>query len=332
MDGPTYLKRRIDAVRQRSDEVLAVAPGVANEFDSWSVLKLILHSAAVRMYTDVHQGQETGKTFYIDALAGSGVSKYSDSECFLGSPLVACKAAQEPFTKMYFIEANGDYARALKDRLEHAFSLPKFTKPDEYEIIDRDANDALGDIAREIQSLGDYDERFNYYCFIDNQAMDVNWNAISDITPTPYGDLLINIPITHAIGRSANQNTMEALSAFYGIDMHGHATGDVTREDLLQLYLDRIKNQGREVIESTRVQTDVGSFWFDLAYATRKTGGSNGYMRVIRYVREFIESVHSGHVDTILDDGQTGLTDFTPDTDIADALPDDEPQRELTEF
>lgn len=340
MDAGTYISKRVDALRNHSQEFYELDEDNTNDFNSWSALKLILHSAAINMYTNVHNGR-TGDIFYIDALAGSGVSTYDSNRCFVGSPLIAVRDAETPFTKMYFIESDDGYCNALEERLKYAFDLPEYTEPEEYEVIPGDVNEEIDDVVNEIRDKGDFEDRFNYYCFIDNQGLDVEWSSIKELTPTPYGDLLINLPIAHAIGRVASIDSVDALNDFYGADMSEFALRKTTRQELKEEYCSRLAARNREIWESTQIQTNIGSFYYDLVYATRKTGGDNGYMRVIRYVKNFIESVHSGDVDRILEviDGpQETIDAHLPEEDIKDDLPDndeddeDDDQSSLGEF
>lgn len=338
MDAGTFIKTRVAALRDRADEFYEIQNGISNDFNSWSALKLILHSAAIRMYTNVHNNQGTGDIFYIDALAGSGVSMYNNDRCFVGSPLLACRNAEIPFTKMYFVDSDGDYCDALEHRLEHAFSLPDYTEPSEYEVIEGNINKEIEYIVNEIQDVGSYDDRYNYYCFVDNQGLNFDWSSVEQLTPTPYGDLLINLPIAHGVGRLAQPNNLENLNNFYGGNMERFTKGRTTRNQLRKEYCDRLAHRNRAIQEMTRIQTNIGSFNYDLLYATRKTGGDNGYMDVIRYVKNFIESVHSGHIDRmleVLDGNQMVIDDHLPDDDIEDELPEDDlddAQRGLSDF
>lgn len=334
MDSGTYIKRRVDALRDHSQEIYSQAEGVSNEFSSWTALKLILHSAAINMYTSVHQSEGTGDTFYIDALSGSGVSMYGTERYFVGSPLIAVRDAKYPFTKMYFIDSNADYCEALRERLNYVFSFPDYAEPETIEIIEGDVNEEIGWIVDEIQDIGSYDRRYNYYCFIDNQGLDVEWSTLQQLTPTPYGDLLINLPIAHAIGRNIDT---EAAARFYGAPLTEILPGRPSRAELRDRYLDQLASRNRAIQSSTTVQTNIGSFYYDLVYATRPTGGNNGYMDVIDYVKQFIESVHSGDIDRILDvldTNQSVIDIHLPEGSIKDQLPEDEDdaQTALDEF
>jgi len=335
MDEGTYLKKRIEGLREDTDELLEVGDGVQNEFNTWSALKLILHSAAVTMYTDTHHSQGTGDIYYIDALSGSGISSYDDTGQFIGSPLVAAKAATAPFSKMYFIEQDESNANALRKRLEWAFTNPKYTEPDDWKVFSEDANEKIPEVIEEIENESDYNDRFNYYCFIDNESLDITWSSIEALTPKPYGDLLINLPTAHAIGRCANQDSFDSLNAFYGRDMSGFASGPVSRSSLYSKYENQVKDRGRSVTESVKVRTDTASFYYDMMYATRFIENGNGYMDVVRYVKQFLERVDSGDVDRmlrVLNGDQQTIADLQPDEDVSDKLPEIGEQTGLQEF
>jgi three-Cys-motif partner protein len=297
-----YIQNRVEGLTEGSDDIMNLAPDQTNDFDSWSALKLILQSATVYMYTTVLSDVDYYEDlYYIDALAGSGVSRYGEEDCFLGSPLVAAKAAQAPFSKMFFIEHNDEYADALEYRLDYAFSSSndRFTEPDEWEVIRGDANEEIPGVIKEIWKASNPSRGFNYLSFIDNQGMDVEWSAIESMTPKPHGDLLINLPISQAIGRNVDT---EKANRFYGRDL---STTDIPdngqREFLKNLYLDQLAQQGRPVQVTSRVDANVGSYYYDLIYATRKTNGEGGYEKTIEYVKKFVEGAHAGNVDVILD-------------------------------
>ncbi|PSQ51699.1 hypothetical protein BRD20_10175 [Halobacteriales archaeon SW_8_65_20] len=313
MDPEAYVSPRVEDLTKRADEVYDVAPGVSNSFSTWSALKLILHSASINMYTTVMSHQPIQDTYYIDALAGSGVSEYEDGEYFLGSALIACRAAKEPFSKMYFIEGDSDRCEALRQRLEYVFELSGFTRPSNYEVIHGDANEEIPEVTQNIYERSSFDDGFNYFTFIDNQGMDVEWDAIEELTPTPQGDLLVNLPIAQAVGRNVGTG---AANRFYGTDTGSYTKLDSTRKQLRELYQRRLGGQGREVQTSTKVQADPGSYYYDLIYATRKIEGGNDYMEVIEYVKDMVEDMHSGNVDVILDvirGNQSQLKQYLPD-------------------
>lgn len=335
MDSSEYIKKRIQSLTEDSEEIRDISP-ITNDFDSWSALKLILHSAAVNMYTDVLQSNDYFENlYYIDALAGSGVSTYDEAtSCFLGSPIIAAKVAQDPFEKMYLIEHDDDKADALESRMRFIFSeYDDVQEPEEWEVIRGDANKKIPEVVDDILSRRN-EGGFNYYCFIDNQELNVKWDAIDALTPEPWGDLLINLPTASAIGRNATTKPVpEELNEFYCMDLNEQQLPNQDiRPVMKRLYRDCLDQNGRPVQRLTNVDANVGSYEYDLIYATRNIDGGNGYIKVIDYVKRFIEDVHAGDVDNILSvlyDGQRSFERYLPQEDIDDEIPqDDEPDDE----
>lgn len=340
MDSSEYIRKRIQSLTEDSEEILDQSP-VTNDFDSWSALKLILHSAAVNMYTTVLENNNYFEDlYYIDALAGSGVSTYDESDsCFLGSPIIAAKVAQEPFRKMYLIEYDEDKAEALETRMEYIFANhDDVHEPEDWEVIRGDANDEIPDIVDDIWTISD--SGFNYYCFIDNQELNVKWDAIDSLTPKPWGDLLINLPTASAIGRNATMDPVpEELNKFYCMDLNDeNLPNRNVRPVMKELYADCLAQSGRPIQRITNVDANVGSYEYDLIYATRDIEGGNDYIKVIEYVKKFIEDFHAGDVDNILSvlhDQQSSFENYLPSENIDDELPDDdndEDQTSLDEF
>ncbi|AUG49416.1 hypothetical protein BVU17_17685 (plasmid) [Haloarcula taiwanensis] len=342
MDSSEYIKKRIQSLKQDSEDIRNISP-VTNDFDSWSVLKLILHSAAVNMYTKVLSNNDFDDLYYIDALAGSGISTYNSGEsCFLGSPVIAAKVAQEPFKKMYLIENDDDKADALKARMEYIFSThDDAEKPEELVIKRGDANQKIPEVVSDIWQSSE--GQFNYYCFIDNQELNVRWDAIEELTPKPWGDLLINLPIASAIGRNATTTPVpEKLNKFYCCDLNEQNLPDSDIRPVMRgLYEDCLAQRNRAVQRTVNVDADVGSYEYDLVYATRDISGGNGYIKVIDHVKEFIEDVDAGDIDNIhsvLYDDQSSLEQYLPAGNIDDEIvaeddtDTDENQSSLGEF
>lgn len=341
MDSAQYIKNRIQSLTADSEEIRDQSP-VTNDFDTWSALKLILHSAAVNMYTTVlHSNNYFDDLYYIDALAGSGVSTFDDSNtCFLGSPVIAAKTAQEPFKRMYLIEDNDDKADALEARMEYIFSTHSDAQePEDWNVIRGDANEEIPKIVDDIYTVSN--SGFNYYCFIDNQELNIKWDTIEELTPTPWGDLLINLPIASAIGRNATMNPVpEELNDFYCVDLNDEDLPDSNVRPVMKgLYEDCLARNGRPIQRVTNVDANVGSYEYDLIYATRDIEGGNDYINVIEYVKTFIEDVHAGDVNNILDvlhADQSSFEHYLPDNDIDEEIPEaeeeDDNQLDLTEF
>ena len=325
-----WVMDRVDSLTEGSDELKELYPNVYNEFDTWSALKLILHAATVNMYTKVISNHKED-FFYIDALAGSGVSVYGDQgDCFLGSAILAAKQAEEPFTKMYFIEQDSDNVEALEDRLYHAFyELDlEITPPDAYEVIPGNTNKEMENVVSDIWKIAKSRREtpnFNHPTFIDNQGLDVYWETVKKVAPKPTGDLLINFP-TAPVGRTANaSHSQEAMNKFYGGDTWD--VDDKGRENLLDIYTAQLKSLDKPVQKVVNIESGVTSYEYDMIYATRETSRGSEYVNAIEYVREFIEAVDGADVEEMLkvlrgdqmtiqsflprdDERQTGMEEF----------------------
>lgn len=315
-----FIRERIDQITEDADDLRLIAPDMANNFGTWSALKLILLSSTVNMYTNIQKGGEYFENIvYIDALAGSGISACDDrNRNFLGSPLAAVKAAEHPFKKMYFIEQDENRANALKERLSYAFSAKGYTQPEDgWEVINRNANDVFPELEDKLWKIYRENGDVNYLCFIDNERADVSWNSLSHILPKPFGDLLINVPVAQTLSR--NPHNPEVINKFCGTDLtREDIPENNTRRFIRETYMRQLEENDRPVQVNTQITAEVGSFYYDMVYATRETSGGSEYVKYIKYVKDFIENVHSGDVDHILDiiDGdQRSLSEYIPIND-----------------
>lgn len=323
--------QRVPTLTRYADDIRAIEPEIYNEFGTWSALKLIVLVATVDMYTTVIS-EHMDDWFYIDALAGSGVSVYGEAEdSFLGSPILAAMNASEPFTKMYFIEENDTKAEALKARLEAAFDHPNLSisRPEcGYSVYPGDANETLRRIVSDIWKVAKRSGQpsFNHLTFIDNQGLNLRWDGLRQLAPKPTGDFLINFP-TSNVRRAANHEDSEtALTEFYGGEMWKEAEG---REGLLEAYQTRLSSVEKTEQVVTNIDSGTKNYHYDMIYATRETGGGSDYINAIRYVREFVEAVDGADVEQmlqILRGDQSTMESFLPAED------DGEPQSRLGEF
>lgn len=327
------VKKRVPTLTKHAEEVRAIEPDQVNSFGPWSALKLIVLVATVNMYTTVISSYRDD-WFYVDALAGSGVSVYGDVEdCFLGSPILAAAHASEQFTKMYFIEAEKKKARALEKRLDAVFEgeTPLDIERPEcgYEVITGDANNKLPDVTRDMWATGKrYGKKasFNHLTFIDNQGLNLRWEGIENIAPEPHGDFLVNFPARDIIRSANHEDSEESMTEFYGSEIW---KDDKTREGLLQAYLRRLNGieKPRQVI--TNVHSGITNYEYDVIYATKQEGGN--YIDAVEYVRDFVERVDGADVEQMLDvlrGDQATMETYLPEIEGDE----DEPQKRIGEF
>lgn len=323
-----WIQQRVEGLTEGSEEVLAQAD-VYNSFNTWSALKLILLSAAVNMYTRVIS-KHRDDFFYIDALAGSGVSEYGDGQCFLGSAIVAAKAAAEPFSKMYFIEGKKEKKEALETRLDFVFNDPNFNiqEPEDWQVYHGDANDIVHDITGDMWKQATPDPSFNYFAFIDNQGLNFFWESMEELGDLT-GDLLINYPAAQGVGMNLNNKAAHdgKLGEFFGRDMW--PVQPKTRENYKSEYMKQLESLFdtgcRQV--ATKVDSGSKSYYYDIIYATRRTSRGSGYAEAIEYVKEFVEAVDGSDVEKMLRvmrGDQPAIEEFLPEeSNIDESLLED---------
>lgn len=338
-----WILNRVAGLTDGTDQIEPTyVEGVDNSFNTWSALKLIVHSATVNMYTKVIS-KHFDDFFYIDALAGSGLSEYGDGECFLGSPLVAAKHAAEPFTKMYFIDDDSEKCKLLEQRLEYIFSDPHIDipEPDDWDVIPGNSNDVIYDVYNDIWDVRT--GKFNTLTFADNQAMDFCWDAMEKLGELT-GDYLINYPGAMAVGMNMNNKRAHegSMKEFFGRNLWD--LGLSTREEYKNQYMKQMESLFESASHQVPVKVRSGtkSYEYDMIYATRDTSGGSGYVEAIEYVKEFVENVDGGDVEDMLKmmhGDQEVLDSYLPtERDIDDELLDgedkhrDENQSGLGEF
>ena len=330
-DGPARLKE--------------VHPDTCNSFGPWSALKLILHSATVNMYTKVMAGSNSPFTefYYVDALAGTGLSEYENGDCFLGSPILASKSATAPFKKMYFIEGNEENAEALKARLEFAFNDPYFDlqEPEGWEVLLGDTNDLIDDVVADIWKQRSPGAKFHTLTFVDNQAMDFNWASMEKMAELST-DFLVTYQGAQAVGMNINVEATHRgkLKNYFGRNLWNH--GLETREDYRRTYIHQMKSlfNTDSILVPTKIYSGQKSYDYDVIYGTRETKNGSGYVAAIGYVKEFIENFDGKDVKDmieVINGNQSVMEDFLPkDTEIDESLLDgeskDEDQSSLTDW
>lgn len=325
------VKERVPTLTRHADDIREIEPGVCNEFGTWSALKLIVHAATVNMYTTVIS-DHFNDWFYIDALAGSGVSVYGDEdESFLGSPLLAAKNAAEPFTKMYFIEQDEENAAALEKRLEAGFNgsdLDLIPPECGWEVFVGDANQEVQRVTNDMWEVAKRDGKanFNHLTFIDNQGLDLKWDGIRQLAPTPTGDLLINFPTTAVIRTADHKDSEDTMTEYYGSEVWRSASG---KEELLNAYTRRLNSVEKTEQVVTNIDSGTKNYHYDMLYATRETRGGSDYINAIEYINEFVEAVDGADVEEmiqILRGDQMTMESFLPAQD------NDDPQSRLAEY
>lgn len=306
---------------------------VDNSFSTWSALKLIVHAATINMYTNVISDHYED-FFYIDALAGSGLSEYGkgkDGEYFHGSPIVAAKHAEEPFRKMYFVDEDEDRCNLLRQRLDYIFSKDAIDidEPDEWEVRCGDANNEIKRIKSDIWGVACPDPDFHTIAFIDNQGLDFYWNSMEEIANVST-DFLVNYPGAMGVGMNIKNEGAHReggeLYKFFGRDLWEKSLSD--RDEYREVYtrqMDSLFNDGSHRIP-VNVESGRKSYNYDIIYATRDTSSGSGYIEAVKYVKEFVENVDGADVEEMLEimhGEQSAIDEYLPeDREIKENLLD----------
>jgi len=340
-----------ERVRGLTEEASDMEPSfieeIDNSFNTWSALKLIVHATTINMYTKVIS-EHYDDFFYIDALAGSGLSEYGegeDGEYFHGSPIVAAKHASEPFTKMYFIDEDEDRCDLLEQRLEYIFlnSDIDIKKPGDWEVICGDSNVAVDGVINDIWDVAAHDPSFHTISFIDNQALDFNWESMEEIASIS-ADFIVNYPGAMGVGMNINNKAAHsgALKDFFGRDLWNLDLSD--RDEYRDTYINQMNSLFSDDSHRVpiRVESGTKSYNYDMIYATRDTSGGSEYVEAVEYVKEFVENVDGADVEEMLElmQGDQAVIDgYLPeDREIDDELLDgnnydlDENQSGLGDF
>ncbi|WP_227355760.1 three-Cys-motif partner protein TcmP [Haladaptatus salinisoli] len=330
-DGPARLKE--------------IHPEVCNSFGPWSALKLILHSATVNMYTKVMSGENSpfDEFYYVDALAGTGLSEYENGDCFLGSPILASKSAAEPFKKMYFIEGDTNNAEALEARLELAFNDSYFDvqEPEDWEVLPGDTNERIDDVVTDIWRQRSPGAKFHTLTFVDNQAMDFDWVSMEKMAELST-DFLVTYQGAQAVGMNINIEATHRgkLKDHFGRNLWDH--GLETREDYKQTYIKQMRSlfNSDSIQIPTKIYSGRKSYDYDVVYGTRETKNGSGYVDAVKYVKEFVENFDGRDVEDmieVINGNQSVMEDFLPknaeiDESLLGGNNKDEDQRSLTDW
>lgn len=343
-----WIADRVEGLTEEASEIEpSFVEGVDNSFNTWSALKLIVHAATVNMYTKVIS-DHFEDFFYIDALAGSGLSEYGEGEegeYFHGSPIVAAKHAAEPFSKMYFVDNEPEKCELLEQRLDYVFSENNIdiNEPEEWDVICGDSNEEIEDIINDIWDVASPDLNFHTFAFVDNQALDFDWTSMEEVASIS-ADFMINYPTAMGVGMNIGNEAAHrgALKDFFGRNLWDAGLED--REEYKETYMRQMRSLFDDEAHTIPVKVDSGSrsYTYDMIYSTRDTAGGSGYVEAVEYVKEFVENVDGADVEemlTVMQGDQSAIGGFLPESrEIDEELLDgedsgvDESQSGLDEF
>lgn len=276
------------------EEIRFIYPGVFNEFESWTPLKLILLNYVFDMCSIIINKQSFfKKMYYVDLFAGSGLNRLSETSDFLiGSPLITALTHGDKYDKMFFCENDEKLFSALEARIN---SLKK----DNLVCVYGDSNNNLDGIMKTIN-----EEKYAYsFFFIDPFAMEFPWSSMkkvlgvrSDVVFTLMTSQIIrSIDLANKFNDAA---TVNKLNAFFGDDSWRKVKSP---EDINALYQNNIKKERKGAITKSIKVRSAGGFFYDVIFITTETKGGSPWIKVLDGAKKEIETHTDKAVDLAMD-------------------------------
>ncbi len=121
---------------------------------------------------------------------------------------------------------------------------------------------------------------------IDPEGLEPKFTTISKLLENNC-DVIITFMSTgiNRVSGKRDNNTRKTLEEFIGSPL---TSNDITIEDLEKIYINNIRNAGKEAYSTLTVKSK-GSFEYDIIIATRKTGGDNPWLRAINLLNNRLQ-------------------------------------------
>lgn len=297
-----WVLNQLDLLIEHTPELVDRVGGseCVNEYNPMTVLKLGVLSAGIGVYTQIAT-KDFEHTHYIDALAGSGITKIDGREEYVvGSPIVTAAMMHEPFKHLHFVEKDPDYRKSLRTCLDYIVDETDIQLSDDmYTVHAGDTNEVCPSIIDDIQDETEgYFEGANIFAFLDNQGPDIHWKTV-DRLGDPYGDLLVTFPSTGISRRRGNNNEAEIEPFFRGERWKKKWDEDWYRD----CYCEDLADIDKPIQETVRIDSRPQSkrFYYDMIYAARRTDGDSPWMEAIQSVKYRIERLDGGNIEEVLD-------------------------------
>lgn len=176
---PNYLEPRPDGLPMRAS-------------GSWASEKLDYLERYVNVFvTSMHSKPWRG-IHYIDLFAGPGKCSSKTGEVYLGSPVIALRAAP-PFTRCFFADLDESNITALKQRCSAS------SGPSNIQYYTGDSNIAVNEIAKRIWTI---DRTFIAgqwsslnLAFLDPAGLDLHWDTVATLARLNRMDMIIHYPL-----------------------------------------------------------------------------------------------------------------------------------------
>jgi len=319
-----WIIERLELLTRHADEIANAGGERENDFREMTVLKLSALAAVVDVYSKIAI-EKFDRCYYIDALAGSGVTALRESkEYVIGSPILTPVVANQDFFSYHFIEEGSDKAAALEDRLRYLAGQKQIDYPyPKTRTHQANCNHKVPELLEQIKENNPRRKYkgINLLTLFDNSAMDATWDTVSEVANV-FGDILITFPPTRISRDTGRINKLgeewreEEITAFFGTEEWKDCSNE---DEYLNLYTGRLEAAPNNFSRKTRtIRIESGPkgnrFYYTLIYSTRDTQSGAPYIEAIDYVKERIERLDGGAIESNIDvfrGDQSGLREFT---------------------
>jgi three-Cys-motif partner protein len=268
----------------------------------WTALKLLfLLSYLQTIYVPIIRGKSSyfEESYYIDLFSGCGVNTIKGVS-IAGSPLISAIFADPPFDKMILVEKDPNRRRSLK------ICMDEFAKDNSWIVesegkIQPDCNKVIDEIMA-YGGLKKFKERKSHFlAFVDPEGMDLNWDTLEKLLKG-RGDLIVLFDTTGVhrnlgMAKRGDSALANKFDLFFGDKRWKNAESE---EDLLDLYIEKIRYY-RNIVEPIKIKKDrSGSYYYHLIFATIETAGRSPWMAGVYAIRNKIEKNYGGSVERAL--------------------------------
>lgn len=260
-----------------TDKLVPASDGQpAREVGAWAQEKLHY----IGRYIDIFStGMKTRwrRRVYLDLFAGPGMCRLENSIVeFPGSPLLAL-AARDPFTELYFNDADPEVVAALRARAE-ATGATNVT------IKRMDCNEAARDA---IEAVGLDDKSTIALAIVDPTAFQVSFDALADLTRGRPVDLIVTFMTGHLKRFIAQRGYEQPLDSFFGsrdwralVDVKAKG-GRITYRRLLDHYEAKLKSIGyRFADDHVRILNSRETTIYHLVFASKHPRGQEFFRKI----------------------------------------------------
>jgi len=260
-----------------TDELVSASDGLpAREVGAWAQEKLFYIGKYINIFS-TGMKNHWRRRVYVDLFAGPGMCRLEHADVELpGSPLLALRA-NDPFTELYFNDANPQVVAALRARAET-------TGATNVTIRSMDCNQASRDA---IEAVGLDDKNTISLAVVDPTAFQISLDALADLTRGRPVDLIVTLMTGYLKRFIAARGYEQPLDSFFGsrdwralVDSKAKG-GRITYRRLLDHYEEKLRSIGYHYADDdVRVLNSRESTIYHLVFASKHPRGQEFFRKI----------------------------------------------------